>query len=72
MTLTTAAATIASKSDFDRAAETLLREVEMVAAIGEVIQHPPERVLLFARFPVVLCCHRFRPDNAWFTGLQDK
>ncbi len=33
-----AAATIASKSDFDRAAETLLREVEMVAAIGEVIQ----------------------------------
>ena len=33
-----AAAAIASKADFDKAAESLLREVEMVAAIGEVIQ----------------------------------
>ena len=33
-----AAAAIASKGDFDRAAEALLREVEMVAVIGEVIR----------------------------------
>lgn len=33
-----AAAAIASKGDFDKAAEALLREVEMAAAIGEVMQ----------------------------------